>query len=58
MVKKIKDIKPYLEKGFFSKLKDKKFFNSVKISFDTISCDSEIDMDAENLYNTSKIEDQ
>jgi len=52
--KKIKDMKPYLEKGIFSKLKDKNFFNRVRISFGTISWDSEIDMDAENLYNTSK----
>lgn len=52
--KKVKDMKPYLEKGIFSKLKDKNFFNKVKISFGTISWSAEIDMDAENLYNTSK----
>ena len=51
--KKIKDMKPYLNKGVFSKLKDKDFFNTVKISFSTVSWDGEIDMDAENLYNTS-----
>ena len=32
--KKIKDMKPYLEKGIFSKLKNKDFFNKVKIGFD------------------------
>lgn len=30
--KRIKDMKPYLEKGVFSKLKDKEFFNKVKIA--------------------------
>ena len=51
-VKKIKDMKPYLEKGVFKKLKDKDFFNSVKISFGTISWDNEIDLCADNLYET------
>ena len=32
--KKIKDMKPYLEQGVFSKLKNKDFFNKVKIGFD------------------------
>ena len=56
--KRIKDMKPYLDKGIFSKLKDKKFFEKVKISFGTISWDSEIEMDAEKLYDTSKKIDQ
>lgn len=56
--KRIKDIKPYLDKGIFSKLKDKKFFEKVKISFGTVSWNSEIDLDAENLYDTSKKIDQ
>lgn len=30
--KKIKDMKHYLNKGVFQKLKDKNFFNKVKIS--------------------------
>jgi len=29
--KRIKDMKPYLDKGVFKKLKDKNFFNSVHI---------------------------
>ena len=56
--KRIKDIKPYLDKGIFSKLKDKKFFEKVKISFGTVSWNSEIDLDPENLYDTSKKIDQ
>ena len=32
--KKIKDMKPYIEIGIFSKLNNKDFFNKVKIGFD------------------------
>ena len=51
--KRIKDMKPYLDKGVFKKLKDKNFFNSVHISFDTISWDNEIDICPDTLYETS-----
>lgn len=51
--KKLKDMKPYLEKGVFSKLKDKDFFKEVKISFGTISWDNDIDMCADSLYESS-----
>ena len=53
-VKKIKDMKPYLEKGIFKKLKDEKFFKNVKLAYGTISWDGEIDMCADSLYETSK----
>ena len=53
-VKKIKDMKPYLEKGVFRKLKDKKFFKNVKLAYGTISWDEEIDMCADSLYETSR----
>lgn len=53
-VKKIKDMKPYLDKGVFTKLKDKDVFNRVKISFGTISWENDIDMCADSLYETSK----
>lgn len=52
-VKKIKDMKPYLEQGVFRKLKGKEFFNKVKISFGTISWGEDIDMCADSLYETS-----
>lgn len=51
--KRIKDMSPYLNNGVFKKLKDKNFFNSVHISFDTISWDEEIDLCPETLYETS-----
>ena len=53
--KRIKDMKPYLNKGVFQKLKDKDFFNQVKISFGTISWGEQIDMCADSLYETSEI---
>lgn len=52
--KRIKDMKPYLNKGVFQKLKDKDLFNKVKISYDTISWGEQIDMCADSLYETSK----
>ncbi len=51
--KKIKDMKPYLEKGIFKKLKDKDFFKQVKISFGTIAWDDELELCADSLYETS-----
>lgn len=53
-VKKIKDMKSYLDKGVFKKLKDKDVFNKVKISFGTISWGNDIDMCADSLYETSE----
>ncbi len=53
-VRKIKDMKPYLEKGVFKKLKDEEVFNKVKISFGTISWGNDIDMCADSLYETSE----
>ncbi len=53
-VKKIKDMKPYLDKGIFKKLKDKDVFSKVKISFGTISWGNDIDMCADSLYETSE----
>ena len=52
--KKIKDMKTYLDKGVFQKLKDKNFFNKVKISYGTISWCEELDMCADSLYETSE----
>jgi hypothetical protein len=51
---KIFDVKNYLETGIFKKLKDKKLFNQVKISFDSIEWPGGIDLDPEILYKKSK----
>ena len=53
--KRIFDVKPYLDTGLFSKLKDKKIFKMVKISYDTIEWPYGIDLDPEVLYEKSKI---
>lgn len=52
--KKIKDMKPYLNKGVFKKLKNINFFNTVEIKFGTISWGENIDMCADSLYDTSE----
>ena len=51
--KKIFDVKPYLDTGLFSKLKDKKIFKMVKVSYDTIQWPYGIDLDPEVLYEKS-----
>ena len=51
---KIKDMKPYLDKGIFTKLKDINVFNNVKIKYGTISWENDIDMCADSLYETSE----
>lgn len=53
--KRVKDMKPYLEKGIFSKLKDKEFFNNVKLAYGTISWGEDIDLCADSIYETSSV---
>ena len=53
--KRIKDMKPYLDKGIFKELKDKSFFNSVKILYGAISWDGRIELCADSLYMTSEL---
>ena len=53
--KKIFDVKPYLDTGLFTKLKDEKIFKMVKISYDSIEWPYGIDLDPEILYEKSKI---
>lgn len=53
--KRIKDMKPYLEKGVFKKLKDEKFFKTVRVAYGTVSWEEEIDLCADSIYETSKI---
>jgi hypothetical protein len=47
------DVSPYFETGVFSELKDTDLFNTVHISFDTISWQNEADFDPEFLYEVS-----
>ncbi|MEQ5767269.1 DUF2442 domain-containing protein [Halomonas sp. H33-56] len=48
------DMKPYLDFGVFQKLKDRKAFDRVRVSFDTIEWDSGIDLDPEFVYVKSQ----
>jgi hypothetical protein len=51
--KKIFDVTPYLNRGVFQKLRDKNYFNKVKVSFDTVEWPDEIDLEPEVLYEDS-----
>lgn len=53
--KRVKDMKPYLEKGVFKKLKDEEFFKSVKLVYGTVSWGDSIDLCADSIYETSFI---
>ena len=53
--KRIFDLKPYLNHGIFSELKQKDLFKKVKISFDTIEWDNGADLCPEVLYTESKL---
>ncbi len=50
---KLFDVKPYLNIGKFKELKDKTLFKSVKICFDSIEWDNQLDLDPELLYKKS-----
>jgi len=50
---KVFDLKPYLDIGKFKELKDKELFKSVRVSFDTIEWDNQLDLDPEMLYEKS-----
>lgn len=53
--KRLFDLKPYLETGIFSELKDQSLFKTVHISFDTIEWQNGADLDPEILYEKSVI---
>lgn len=52
--KRIFDMSPLLDKGVFRQLQDVDLFNTVKVSFDTISWDNEADLCPELLYEQSQ----
>lgn len=51
--KRLFDMKPYLEIGVFSELKDINLFNTARTSFDTVEWVNEADFDPEVLYHKS-----
>ena len=52
--KKQFDVKPYLDKGIFTKLKEIKVFNTVHVSFDSVEWNNGADLDPELLYEKGK----
>jgi len=50
---KIFDVKPYLDVGKFQELRNEKLFKSVKVCFDSIEWDNQLDLDPELLYQKS-----
>jgi len=51
--KRVFDMKPYLDKGIYKELRDKKLFRTVRVSFDSIEWGNEADIDPEFLYEKS-----
>ena len=51
---RIFDVKPFLNLGKFSELRDTSLFQSVHISFDTIEWSNGTDLDPEMLYEKSR----
>ncbi len=47
------DVKPYLNTGLFSELRNIELFNTVRVCFDTIEWENEADLDPEFLYRDS-----
>ena len=50
---KLFDVKPYLDVGKFQELRNEKLFKSVKVCFDSIEWDNQLDLDPELLYQKS-----
>lgn len=47
---RIFDVSPYLSIGRFSELKELSLFNTVRVSFDSIEWENQLDLDPELLY--------
>lgn len=52
--KRIFDVSPYLNLGKFSELKDLSLFNTIRIKFDSIEWNNNLDLDPEFLYEKSE----
>ena len=51
---KLFDAQPYLEKGVFTRLKDKRLFNQAYVAYDTICWPGNLDIAPETLYDRSQ----
>ncbi len=50
---RIFDVSPYLKIGMFKELSDVSMFKTVKVNFDTIEWENQLDLDPELLYAAS-----
>jgi hypothetical protein len=50
----ILDIKPCLDFGVFSRLKDPALFNQVRVAFDTVEWECGVDLDPEFVYSKAR----
>jgi len=48
------DMKPYLNFGVFQKISDTEKFKRVRVAFDTIEWDCDVDLDPEFVYTKCK----
>jgi hypothetical protein len=51
---RIFDVRPYLDKGIFTELKDPSYFRSVRLAFGSIAWPNEQDFGPESLYVESR----
>lgn len=51
---KLFDMKPYLDKGVFSRLKEISVFNQAYVAFDTVCWPGNLDISPATLYDKSK----
>ncbi len=52
---KLFDMKPYLDKGAFTRLKNVSIFNQAYIAFDTVCWPGNLDISPATLYDKSKV---
>jgi len=51
---KLFDVKPYLNKGIFSELKDQAYFKQVRVAFGAVEWPNEQDFSKDTLYLLGK----
>ncbi len=49
------DVRPYLDKGIFTELKDETYFRQVRLAFGSIAWPNEQDFGPESLYVESRM---
>ena len=48
------DVRPYLDKGVFRRLRDQDLFNQAYVAFDTVCWPGDLDIAPETLYDRSE----